>query len=72
MKNAITVTLSEDVKVLPDDLRQQQGLSLNDLASETIEEYVFFQRFRLLRERMSAKAKRQGIYTDQNVFERVS
>lgn len=72
MTDTITVTLSKDAKVLLDDLRQQEDISLSELASEAIEEYVFFRRFRLLRERMTAKAKAQGIYTDQDVFERVS
>jgi predicted transcriptional regulator len=72
MADTITVTLSKDAKVMLDDLRQQEDISLNELASEAIEEYVFFRRFRLLRERMTTKAKAQGIYTDQDVFERVS
>ena len=38
----------------------------------TIKEYLFFRRFRLLRERMVPKAQARGIYTDQDVFERVS
>jgi hypothetical protein len=32
---------------------------------------TFFRRFRLLRERMIARAQAQGIYTDQDVFDRV-
>ena len=72
MTDTITVTLSKDAKVLLDDLRQQEGVSLSELASEAIEEYVFIRRFRLLRERMTTQGKAQGIYTDQDVFERVS
>ena len=72
MPETITITLSEQTKTVLDDVQRQEGISLSELIGEAIQEYLFFRRFRLLRERLVAKAEAQGIYTDQDVFERVS
>jgi len=72
MQETITITLPEETKLVLDDVRRKGGLSLSELVSEAIKEYLFFRRFRLLRERVIPKAQAQGIYTDQDVFERVS
>jgi metal-responsive CopG/Arc/MetJ family transcriptional regulator len=72
MQETITITLPEETKLVLDDVRRKEGLSLSELVSEAIKEYLFFRRFRLLRERVIPKAQAQGIYTDQDVFERVS
>jgi len=72
MQRTITITLPAEIKPALDDVMQREDISLNDLIAEAIEEYLFFRRFRLLRERMIPKAQAQGIYTDQDVFDRVS
>jgi metal-responsive CopG/Arc/MetJ family transcriptional regulator len=72
MQETITITLPEETKLVLDGVRREEGVSLSELVSEAIKEYLFFRRFRLLRERMIPKARAQGIYTDQDVFERVS
>ena len=72
MQETITITLPEETKLVLDDVRRKEGLSLSELVSEAIKEYLFFRRFRLLRERVIPKAQAQGIYTDQDVFERAS
>ena len=72
MQETITITLPEETRLVLDDVRREEGVSLSELVSEAIKEYLFFRRFRLLRERMISKAQAQGIYTDQDVFERVS
>jgi predicted transcriptional regulator len=68
----LTVTLSDEIKSALSEFIQTEGVSPNDLISEAIKEYLFFRRLRLLRERLIAKAQAQGIYTEQDVFDRVS
>lgn len=46
--------------------------SLPQVIAQAVEEYVFFRRFRLLRDRMIPKAQTQGVRTDEDVFERVA
>jgi len=72
MQEIITITLPAQIKPALDEVRQREGASLNELVTKAIEEYLFARQFRLLRERMVPKAQEQGIYTDQDVFERVS
>jgi len=72
MQETITITLPAQIKPALDEVRQREGASLNELVTKAIEEYLFARQFRLLRERMVPKAQEQGIYTDQDVFERVS
>ncbi len=72
MQEMITITLSPEIKLSLDEVTREENLSPSNLIEEAIEEYLFFRRFRLLRERMIPKAQAQGIYTDQDVFDRVS
>jgi len=72
MQETITITLPAEIKPALDEMMQREDISLGELVAEAIEEYLFFRRFRLLRERMVPKAQAQGIYTDQDVFDRVS
>jgi metal-responsive CopG/Arc/MetJ family transcriptional regulator len=72
MQEIITVTLPEETKLALDDATRNEGISPSELIGEAVKEYLFFRRFRLLRERMIPKAQAQGIYTDQDIFERVS
>ena len=72
MQQTITVTLHEETKFALDDATRQEGISPSELIGEAVKEYLFFRRFRLLRERMIPQAQAQGVYTDQDVFERVS
>ncbi|MGQ9628564.1 MAG: hypothetical protein ACUVV0_16870 [Anaerolineae bacterium] len=72
MQETITVTLPAEMRPVLDDVMRKEGISLSELIGEAIKEYLFFRQFRLLRERMLSKAQAQGIYTDEDVFERVS
>jgi len=72
MQEPITINLPKEVRSALDDVTSREGISPDDLISEAIKEYLFFRRLRSLRERMIAKAQMQGIYTDQDVFNRVS
>jgi metal-responsive CopG/Arc/MetJ family transcriptional regulator len=74
MQKAITITFSLPPEMKPelDDVTQKEGISSGELITKAIKEYLFFRQFRLLREKMIPKAQAQGIYTDQDVFDRVS
>lgn len=72
MRATITVSLPEEVKDELDKAVRQEGVSRSDIIRESLRDYLFIRQFRTLRARMSAKAKMQGVYTDQDVFDRVS
>lgn len=72
MRSTVTVSLSKELKRALDRLSQDEGVSRSDLVRESVREYLFFARLRRLRNRLIPKARRRGIFTDQDVFDRVS
>ena len=72
MVQSITVTLPADVKQAVDELSKKEGVSLDEVVGQAVKQHVFLRQFRSLRERMAAKAKNQGIVTDQDVFDHIS
>ena len=72
MQKNITINLPSKIRSAMDEVTKEDGISVDELIREAITEYLFFHRLRSLRERMIAKAQSQGVYTDQDVFERVS
>ena len=72
MDCSITVSVSAEVKDALDDMAHQQGVPTTEVVGQAIRDHLFLKQFRLLRERMSAQAKSQGIVTDEDVFDRVS
>lgn len=72
MRQTITISISQDLKKELDKLTQEEGLSRSDIVRDSLRDYLFVHRFHSLRKGMMSKAKRKGIYTDQDVFDRVS
>ncbi len=68
----LTLTLPTEVKLALDDVTRKEGISPDELVGEALKVYLFLRQFRLLRERMIPQAQAQGIYTDEDVFDRVS
>jgi len=72
MAQPITITLPADVEQALDELSQTEGISRDEVVGRAVRQHVFLRQFRSLRERLTAKAKDQGIVTDQDVFDRIS
>jgi Arc/MetJ-type ribon-helix-helix transcriptional regulator len=72
MQETITLTLPPELSDPLKLLVRKEGTSADDLIFEAIREYLFIRQFRSLRERLILKAQEQSIYTDQDVFDRVS
>lgn len=72
MRSSITISVPEQMRSELDELSQTEGVSRSDIVRESLRDYLFIRRFRTLRNSMMNKASRQGIYTDQDVFDRVS
>ncbi|HEX8695372.1 MAG TPA: ribbon-helix-helix domain-containing protein [Longimicrobium sp.] len=72
MRETITISLPEDIKAEVDAFTQEHGLSRSDLVRQALREYLLIRRFRELRARMVPHAQAQGIFTDEDVVERVS
>jgi metal-responsive CopG/Arc/MetJ family transcriptional regulator len=72
MRQTVTVSLPEEIRDELDKVARQEGMSRSDLIRESLQNYLFVRNFRRLRGRLMAKAQSQGVYTDQDVFDRVS
>jgi metal-responsive CopG/Arc/MetJ family transcriptional regulator len=72
MRQTITISLPEDIKKGLDKATAAEGVSRSDIIRESLRDYLFIRRFRALRKRMVAKAQAKGVFTDEDVFSRVS
>ena len=72
MPEAIALTLPPELELSLDAITRRENRSVSALIEDAIKEYLFFRRYRLLRERMIPQARARGIYTDQDVFALVS
>jgi len=72
MRSTITISIPEQMRSELDKLSKSDGVSRSDIVRESLRDYLFVRRFRTMRKSMVSKASRRGIYTDQDVFDRVS
>lgn len=72
MQDQITVDIPGEIKNALEEAILSEGVSSSELVSKALKQYLFLRRFRLLSERMTAKAQSQGIQIERDVFDRVS
>ncbi len=72
MRSTITISLPPEMREELDRVSRNEGVSRSDIVRESVSEYLFVKRFRSLRRQMVERAAASGIYTDQDVFDRVS
>ncbi|MFH1023554.1 MAG: ribbon-helix-helix protein, CopG family [Planctomycetota bacterium] len=72
MRSTITVSLPESVRAELDRVSKREGVPRSVIVRESVRDYLFLRHFRSLRKAMVPKAARQGVHTDQDVFDRVS
>ena len=71
MRETVTISLPQTVRRELDRVAKEEGISRSDLLRQSLEDFLFVRRFRQLRQRMMAAAQAQGIFTDEDVFNRV-
>jgi metal-responsive CopG/Arc/MetJ family transcriptional regulator len=72
MRETVTISLPQAVRRELDKVAKEEGISRSDVLRQSLEDFLFVRRFRRLRQRMMAVAQAEGIYTDEDVFNRVS
>jgi metal-responsive CopG/Arc/MetJ family transcriptional regulator len=68
----MTISLPAETRAELDRVSKAEGVSRSDIVRESVRDYLFIRQFRSLRKHMVARAARHGIFTDQDVFDRVS
>jgi metal-responsive CopG/Arc/MetJ family transcriptional regulator len=72
MRETVTISLPQSIRRELDRIAKEEGVSRSDVLRQSLEDFLFARRFRQLRQRMMAAAQAQGIFTDEDVFNRVS
>lgn len=72
MRDRVTVSLPLRIRRELDRIAAQDGVSRSDVLRASLEDYFFVRLFRALRQRMMAGAQAQGIFRDEDVFDRVT
>jgi predicted transcriptional regulator len=72
MRKTVSISLPADLKEQLDEAAEAESLSRSDVVRQALSDYLFVRRFRALRARMMSRAQAQGIFTDEDVFGRVS
>lgn len=72
MRETVSISLPEEVKTALDEAVAEEGVSRSDLVRQALQDYLFVRRFRRLRQELIPYAEAQGVYSDEDVFKRVS
>jgi metal-responsive CopG/Arc/MetJ family transcriptional regulator len=72
MRDTVTISLPKVLRREIDRIAREEGISRSDVLRQSLEDFLFVRRFRRIRQRMMAVAQAQDIYTDEDVFNRVS
>lgn len=72
MRETITISLPKTLKKKLDLQVKQEHINRSDIVREALRDYFTLQEFRRLRAQMIPFAEKRGIYTDEDVFRKVS
>ena len=72
MRETVSISLPEDVKDALDEAVAEEGVSRSDLVRQALRDFLFVRQFRRLRQELIPHAEAQGIYSDEDVFKRIS
>ena len=72
MRETVSVSLPKSIKQKLDHETKAERLNRSDIIREALRQYFARKEFRRLRGLMVPEAERRGIYTDEDVFRKVS
>jgi len=72
MREVISVSLTEDLKKKLEELSRSLHNSKSEIVKQALRQFFAKEEFKNLRCKMIPEAKKRGIYTDEDVFEKIS
>ncbi len=72
MRETIAISVSKSIKQKLDWMIEKEQINQGDIIREALRQYFARQEFRRIRQFMIPEAEQRGIYTDEDVFRRVS
>lgn len=72
MRETITISLPGSLRERLDKMVETAQVNRSDVVREALRQYLQREEFQRLRREMIPHAQSQGVYTDEDVFERIS
>lgn len=72
MRETITISLPGSLRERLDQMVETAQVNRSDVVREALRQYLQREEFQRLRRKMIPQAQAQGIYTDEDVFEKIS
>lgn len=72
MRETITISINKNIKKKLDQMTKQERMNRSDIIREALRQYFVTQEYQRLRQRMLPGAPARKIYTDEDVFRKVS
>lgn len=72
MREPVTISLPKSVKDQLDRMVKKAHMNRSDIIREALRQHIALTEFRELRNQMIPKAEKSGVFTDDDVFEKVS
>ena len=72
MRSVLSVSLPEKISSELERFAKRTGRSKSDIVKESISLYLWEAQFRKMQKRLSVKAKKRGIVSEDDVFKAVS
>jgi len=72
MRETITISLPGSLRERLDKMVETAQVNRSDVVREALRQYLQREEFQRLRREMIPQAQSQGVYTDEDVFERIS
>lgn len=72
MRETVTVSLPKYLKDKLDKQVNREHLNRSDIVRDALRKYFAVTEFRELRDKLIPHAEKQGIFTDEDIFEKVS
>jgi len=72
MREVISVSLTKDLKEKLEKLSKSLENSKSEIVKQALRQFFAKEEFKNLRDKMIPEAKKRGIYTDEDVFEKIS
>jgi metal-responsive CopG/Arc/MetJ family transcriptional regulator len=72
MREVISVSLTKDLKEKLEKFSKSLENSKSEIVKQALRQFFAKEEFKNLRGKMIPEAKKRGIYTDEDVFEKIS
>lgn len=72
MRSILTMSFPVDVRKKIDAIAKRENIPRSQVVQLALNDFLFAYEFRQIRSRLVPRAQKQGVYTDEDVFDRVS